>query len=113
VGAPAAGKTVEDVGWDGSELIAFRLHLPSKIPFHNAPSRQVERGNILEWEQPLTDRLQGTPIDIQVQMETQSILARTLLLFGSTIVAAILTFAAVIWWVSRRGRNSEIAESPS
>jgi len=113
VGAPAAGKTVKDVGWDGSELIAFRLHLPSKITFHNAPSRQVERGNILEWEQPLTDRLQGTPIDIQVQMETQSILARTLLLFGSTIVAAILTFAAVIWWVSRRGRDSEIAESPS
>jgi hypothetical protein len=113
VGAPAVGKAVEDVGWDGSELIAFRLHLPSKIPFHNAPSHQVERGNILEWEQTLTDRLQGMPIDIQVQMETQSILARTLLLFGSTIVAAILTFAAVIWWVSRRGRDSEIAESPS
>jgi len=113
VGAPAAGKAVEDVGWDGSELIAFRLHLPSKIPFHNAPSREVKRGNILEWEQTLTGRLQGTPIDIQVQMETQSILARTLLLFGSTIVAAILTFAAVIWWVSRRGRDSEIAESPS
>ncbi len=113
VGAPAAGKAVEDVGWDGSELIAFRLHLPSKIPFHNAPSRRVERGNILEWEQPLADRLQGAPIDIQVQMETQSILARTLLLFGSTIVAAILTFAAVIWWVSRRGRDSEISRLPA
>jgi len=113
VGAPAAGKAVEDVGWDGSELIAFRLHLPSKIPYHNAPSRKTERGNILEWEQTLTDRLQGTPIDIQVQMETQSILARTLLLFGSTIVAAILTFAAVIWWVSRRGRDSEISQLPA
>ena len=113
VGAPAAGKAVEDVGWDGSELIAFRLHLPSKIPYHNAPSHEVERGNILEWEQTLTDRLQGTPIDIQVQMETQSILARTLLLFGSTIVAAILTFAAVIWWVSRRGRDSEISQLPA
>lgn len=113
VGAPAAGRAVADVGWDGSELIAFRLHLPSKIPYHNAPSHEVERGNILEWEQTLTDRLQGTPIDIQVQMETQSILARTLLLFGSTIVAAILTFAAIIWWLSRRGRDSEIAESPS
>ena len=113
VGAPAAGKAVEYVGWDGSELIAFRLHLPSKIPNHNAPSRKTERGNILEWEQTLTERLQGTPIDIQVLMENQSILARTLRLFGSTIVAAILTFAAIIWWVSRRGRDSEIAESPS
>ncbi len=112
VGA-SAGKGVEGAGWDGSEMVAFRLHVPSKIPYHNAPSHVTERGNILEWEQTLTDRLQGTPIDIQVQMETQSILARTLLLFGSTIVAAFLTFAAVIWWVSRRGRDSEIAESPS
>src|SRR5882672_942682 len=53
VGAPA-GKAVGDVGWDGSELVAFRYHLPSKIP---SPSREVERGNILEWEQPLADRL--------------------------------------------------------
>jgi hypothetical protein len=113
VGAPAAGKAIEDVGWDGSELIAFRLHVPSKITYHNTPSHETERGNILEWEQTLTDRLQGTPIDIQVQMETQSILARTLLLFGSTIVAAILTFAAVIWWVSRRGRDSEISQQPA
>jgi hypothetical protein len=113
VGAPASGKAVGDVGWDGSELLAFRLHVPSKIAYHNTPSHETKRGNILEWEQALTDRLQGTPIDIQVQMETQSILSRTLLLFGSTIVAAILTFAAVIWWVSRRGRDSEIAESSS
>ena len=107
VGAPAA-KPVGDVGWDGSELVAFRIHLPSKIAYHNAPSRKEERGNILEWEQALADRLHGTPVDIQVQMETQSILARTLLLFGSTIVAAFLTLAAVIWWVSRRGRDSEV-----
>lgn len=113
IGAPASGKAVGDVGWDGSELLAFRLHVPSKIAYHNTPSHETKRGNILEWEQALTERLQGTPIDIQVQMETQSILSRTLLLFGSTIVAAILTFAAVIWWVSRRGRDSEIAESSS
>ena len=115
VGAPA-GKPVGDVGWDGSELVAFRLHLPSRIPYHNAPSRKVERGNILEWEQMLIDRLQGRSIDttsddglIHVQMEAQSILARTLLLFGSTIVAAFLTFAAVILWVARRGRDSDIS----
>ena len=110
VGAPVV-KPVGDVGWNGTELVAFRLHLPSKIDFHNAPSHRVERGNILEWEQALTERLRGTPVDIQVQMETQSILARTLLLFGSTIVAAFLTLGAVIWWVSRRGRDSEMAES--
>src|SRR6266850_5284569 len=90
VGA-GAGKQLGDVGWDGSELVAFRMHLPSKIAYHNAPSHRTERGNILEWEQLLTERLHGTPVtgdpdhpDIRVQLETQSILARTLLLFGST-----------------------------
>ena len=92
VGAPA-GRSVSDAGWDGSELVVFRMHLPSKIAYHNAPSHRTERGNILEWEQTLADRLRGTPIEIDVQMETQSILARTLLLFGATIVAAFATLA--------------------
>jgi hypothetical protein len=106
VGAPA-GSSVTDAGWDGSELVAFRMHLPSKIAYHNAPSHRTERGNILEWEQTLADRLRGTPVDIDVQMETQSILARTLLLFGATIVAAFATLAAIIWWVARRGQGAE------
>jgi len=106
VGA-GAGKQVGDVGWDGSELVAFRMHLPSKIAYHNAPSHRTERGNILEWEQTLADRMRGTPVDIDVQMETQSILARTLLLFGTTILAAFATFAGVIWWVARRGQATD------
>jgi hypothetical protein len=103
VGAPA-GKSMSDTGWDGSELVAFRMHLPSKIAYHNAPSHRTERGNILEWEQTLADRMRGTPVDIDVQIQTQSILARTLLLFGSTIVAAFATLAAIIWWVARSGQ---------
>jgi hypothetical protein len=103
---------LSDVGWQGVELVGFRLHLPSKIPFHNAPSREIERGNILVWEQPLTDRLHGTPLDIQVQMDTQSILARTLLLFGATVVAALATLATIVWWVSRRGRDTEVGAHP-
>ena len=110
VGA-AAGRSVSDAGWDGSELVVFRMHLPSKIAYHNAPSHRTERGNILEWEQTLADRLRGTPIEIDVQMETQSILARTLLLFGATIVAAFATLAAIIWWVARRGRSEGFAGS--
>jgi len=104
---------VGDVGWTGKEMVAFRIHVPSKIPFHNAPSRRTERGNILVWEQPLTERLQGQPIDIQVQMEPQSILASTLLLFASTILAAAATFAVVVWWVVRRGRAPAVAGSNS
>lgn len=103
---PPAGSPVSDVGWNGTEVVAFRIHLPSRIAYHNAPSHRTERGNILEWEQTLADRLHGTPIDIDVQIETQSILARTLLLFGASIVAALATLAAIVWWIVRRGQGA-------
>jgi hypothetical protein len=45
----AAGKPVGDVGWKGSELIAVRLHLPSRIRYHNAGADNLKRGNILVW----------------------------------------------------------------
>jgi hypothetical protein len=45
-------------------------------------------------------------------MAPSSILYRTLLLFGSTILAAAATFAGVIWWLARRGRDTDPAESP-
>jgi hypothetical protein len=88
------------------------MHIPSEIPYHNAPSRKTERGNILRWEQPLAARLQGEPLEVDVRMESESILYKTLVLFAFTIVAAAATFGAVIWWVVRRGRESEALTSP-
>ncbi len=73
VGA-ASGRDVGDVGWRGNELVAFRMHLPARILYHDAPSKQVERGNILVWEQTLADRLKGVPVHIEARMEGQSIL---------------------------------------
>ena len=107
---PSAEGTGGAIQWTGEEIVAFRMHLPSEILFHNAPSGEVERGNILEWEQPLTERLAGRPVDIEVHLEPKSILYTTLWLFGSTIVAAAGALALVIWWIARRGRESEIAE---
>jgi hypothetical protein len=89
--------------WQGGELVAFRMHLPSAVVFHNAPSGQVERGNILEWEQSLADRMMGKPVDIRVQIEPTSILAHTMWLFGGTIAAAFAAFAGVVWWIRRSG----------
>jgi hypothetical protein len=103
----AEGKPVGDVGWTGNELVAFRMHIPSRIPYHNATDHTIHRGNILQWEQPLADRLRGVPLDLDVQMEPESILYSTLLLFGATIVAAALTFAVILWWVVRRGKGEE------
>jgi hypothetical protein len=106
----ASGKPVAGVGWKGDELVSFKMHLPSEIPFNNSP-KPVQRGNILQWEQPLADRLAGVPLDIEAHLEPTSILYSTLLLFAGTVVAAGLTFAIAIWWVVRRGRNDEVPSS--
>jgi hypothetical protein len=103
---PAAQIDVGDVGWTGNEMTAFRVHLPSRINFHNSPKGRVERGNILVWEQPLRDRLAGTPLRMEARMQTESILYRTLWLFGGTFIAAMLVLAAIVWWVSRKGRSA-------
>ena len=102
---PAAGRAIGDVGWRGDELVAFRIHLPSRIQFHNSPAN-TERGNILVWEQTLNDRLAGAPIRMEARMDTQSILYRTLSLFGGTFVAALALLAAIVWWLSRKGRST-------
>ena len=38
-------------------------------------------------------------------METQSILYRTLWLFGGTFATAMAVLALIIWWVGRKGRS--------
>jgi hypothetical protein len=105
---PSAGRDVGHVGWDGREITAFRLHLPSKIRYHN--TRREVRGNILEWEQPLTARLRGVPLELDARMDPESILYRTLWLFGATFLVVALLFALVIWWVMRKGRPAEAME---
>jgi hypothetical protein len=107
-----------DAGWQGNELVAFRLHLPARIRFHNSRDLQSQqprspsRGNILTWEQRLTDRLAGNPIAyaedktpdvMEVRMDRESILYRTLWLFGLAFLAALLVIAALIWFTMRRG----------
>ena len=104
VGASAA-KPVS-TNWTGQELVAFRMHLPSKVAEHNAGPGNPRRGNILVWEQTLTDRLQGAPLVLETSVETQSILYRTLWLFGATFAAVVLMFGAAIWLIVRRGAKA-------
>jgi hypothetical protein len=105
--------TLKNYGWDGSEIVAFRLHLPSKIIHHTARDLATDapasssRGNILAWEQHLTDRLDGRPVNILVEMESQSILYRTLWLFAGAFAAALVVLALLIWWTMRRGRHED------
>jgi hypothetical protein len=99
----AAGKPASGPGWDGREIVAFRLHLPSKIDYHNAGAANPRRGNILVWEQKLTDRMNGVPLRLDARMQTQSILYTTLSLFGITCVAVAVMFGIVIVVVRRSG----------
>jgi hypothetical protein len=102
----AAGKDPGSVGWRGDELVAVRLHLPSRVPFHNSPSRTVERGNIIAWEQPLAARARGEPLSIEVHLERDSILFQTLTLFGGMALLALATLGLFVWWVRGMGRDT-------
>ena len=112
---PSAAKSVAlaDVGLTGRELVAFRVHLPSHIRYHNARDidrdepRSIQRGNILTWEQRLSDRMQGTPVQIEVRMDSESILYRTLYLFGLAFLAAVAVLALLIWLTIRKGQQAE------
>jgi hypothetical protein len=115
--------TMPNVGWTGSEVVAFRLHLPSRIEYQNSRTldsdrpRGASRGNILTWEQHLADRLDNKPIAwesgvpgvMAVRMDSQSILYRTLWLFGLAFLAAVAVLAFLIWLTMRRGRDSRRA----
>jgi hypothetical protein len=105
--------TLENFGWDGSEIVGFRVHFPSRILEHNARDLEqdlptgVSRGNILAWEQHLADRLDGRPMKIEVRMESESILYRTLWLFALAFTAAVLTLAGLVYWTIRKGRQAK------
>ena len=115
---PAPGRPLP--AWRGDEIVAFRLHLPARIRFQNSryldggESRPASRGNILTWEQRLHQRLEGKPIAyaedrtpdvMEVRMDRESILYRTLWLFGIAFGAALLVLAGLIWLTMRRGRD--------
>lgn len=107
--------SLANYGWDGSEIVAFRLHVPSRILHHTARDLQTNeptgasRGNILAWEQHLADRLDGQPVNILVEMESQSILYQTLWLFAGAFAAAVLVLVLLIWWTMWKGKDQDVA----
>ena len=114
-------------GLTGDEIVAFRLHLPARIRFQNShyldrpDSRPASRGNILTWEQRLGQRMRGEPIAyaedrspdvMEVRMDRESILYRTLWLFGFAFLAALLVIAGLIWMTMRRAPEDPGSSSP-
>ena len=114
---PPSGRDPGAVNWDGSELVAFKVHAPSRIRFHNVKKLdgadgEAERGNILTWEQTLADRRAGRPLTMAIEMEKTSILYTTLWLFGGAFVAAVLLLVTLIWLTVRRGRKQASLNAP-
>jgi hypothetical protein len=113
----AAHRSEAAAPWTGEEIVAFRLHVPSQVNYHNVKrlddgrDGEVGRGNILSWEQMLTDRRKGLPVVLDVHMGAESILNRTLSLFAGSLAAALTTLALVVWFVRRRGRRLRAARS--
>ena len=111
VGMPAVGPD-KGINWKGNEIVGFKLHLPSKIRSHNVrdldthETLRPERGNILTWEQYLKDRRLGTPLVMEMTMERNSILYRTLLLFAGALVTALAVMGGLIAWTMRRGKRA-------
>jgi hypothetical protein len=109
--------TMQNYGWKGKELVTIRLHMPSRIVVHNArdidtnEGSAVQRGNIVAWEQLLTDRLDGRPIAIEVRMARQSILYTTLWLFAGAFTSAVLLLSAIIWLTIRKGAKEAATTS--
>ena len=109
IGAGGREADVGNVGWTGKELVAFRLHLPSEIVYHNAGPGNPKRGNILVWEQPLADRLRGEPLvpgpdpSLDARMKSQSILYTHVVAVRRDVRVVVVMFVLVIWWILRRG----------
>jgi hypothetical protein len=116
VGLPA-GRDPGPVKWTGKEVVGFKLHAPSRIEYHNVKrledgtNGEVERGNILTWEQYLADRRAGRPLDMEVRMSARSILFQTIFLFAGALVAALSVLGILIWLTIRRGRTRARAQA--
>ncbi|MGE0703051.1 MAG: hypothetical protein AB7F99_06925 [Vicinamibacterales bacterium] len=111
VGASTKGAAA--AAWDGGETVAFRVHVPSRIRFHNAGEGNLRRGNILVWEQPLAARLEGVPLEMDVRIEQESILNQTLGLFGLSILAVAAGFGVLLIWLLRRPAVTRLDDSQS
>jgi len=110
---PSAGNGDGGVRWSGAELVAFKLHAPSRIYFHNVKrledgtNGEPDRGNVLTWEQTLADRRSGKPLHLEVQMGASSILFRTLWLFAGAFAAALVVLASLVWWTVTRAKRRQ------
>src|SRR4030095_10800076 len=94
----------------GTDVVGLKAHRRSRITYQNVKlldgtNGTIDRGNILTWEQKLTDRLAGKPMTMHAEMEATSILHTTLWIFAGAFAGAVALLVMIIWWVVRKGRK--------
>lgn len=95
-------------GLRDDDLVAFRIHFPSPVHYHNSRSG-VERGNIVVWQQTVAAHLKGEPLVLEARFDRLTVLAATLMLFGAAVGLVVLVLGAAIYAMLRLGRRQELA----
>ena len=96
--AAAAGKSAATSAGQGSEMVAFRLHLPSKVHVPQRGARQSaarqhpRRGSSRSASGARQTARAAIDVASMRRMDPQSILYRTLQLFGATFAAVAVMF---------------------
>ena len=109
VGAPAGRRRRATSAGTASELVVVPDALAERDSVSQravAPDRARQHPANGNRHSPIG--FAGTPIDIEVQMETQSILTRRCCCSERRSWRRFATFAVVIWWVARRGRAEAV-----
>jgi hypothetical protein len=88
----------------------FRIHFPSPVRNHNSETG-VERGNIITWEQPVVDHLEGEPFHIEARFDRRTVFSVTLTLLAIALGVVVLTVSASLYIVVRIGRRQLAAQT--
>lgn len=89
--------------------VAFRFHLPAVVLFHNGD--ELERGNIVRWQEPARDYLAGKAVPIEVRMDNQSILALTLWIVFLSVLLVAGAILASLAYLHQKGSRQLRAEA--
>ena len=98
----SAGKEVGNVGWGGDELSGCACTCPARSQTTTHLRAGSSAATSLCGNSRWRSAVKGTPLEVQARMEKESILFRTLALFGAMGVLVVFTFIAAIWFVKSR-----------
>ncbi len=100
---PSPERTVPE-GVPSDALLALRFHFPSTVRFHNS-SAGIQRGNIVGWEQTVTEYFASPELVVDARFERRSVLATTFAILGAAVAAVLFCVASLLFLMVRKGRR--------